>query len=630
MEHYLVALQGDWALHRDFAVRSAGFPVSGLEVFGSPDEPERLRQVAADAAFREALTWQNRGALRGAVDALANPGGQPSRVRQREELVARYWQRYCSKNDTIGFFGPLAWGTISDDGEALSHDSRALVRERTVHLEVWVLERFLQTVTDDPWLPLTPWPEEDARERLARIEDEAARRAAIASLDRLVAARDRVADATRDELADALDDFDSVYEEIIGEPPAPAPMLAAGGRTPIYMDAMRDLDVKLGPAFTAELAASLVPLFESSRWACGRTFEVGTALVREVVGDGGPRPLAPLLGEVLGALGRLPEILAAEHDSVQTRWAELLSDPDRSTLAERARARFADFKPAWPLSVFHGPDVQIAAASADAVARGDYLAVVGDFHPGTAPLGQGVFTLRHPDPSAFKAMWTRELGTPIVFVVPPRGLAHRMTARLFPAMPAPTDVHVLPSPHVRVAEGTRSVALTDLIVDGSTVTDRDNSFRAPLETLFWAQMFTATVLTFDPFPEAEHTERVVIGRTVLKRESWRVALGDCPTEPVAVCAWAREHGMPRRVFVKFADEPKPTFLDVESPVLTRVFARQIRGRLPDQAAATLSVSEMLPGPEDCWLELDGERYTSELRITAVDLTRRGQGSRLLQ
>jgi hypothetical protein len=32
---------------------------------------------------------------------------------------------------------------------------------------------------------------------------------------------------------------------------------------------------------------------------------------------------------------------------------------------------------------------------------------------------------------------------------------------------------------------------------------------------------------------------------------------------------------------------------------------------------------MLPAPEDCWLELEGERYTSELRIAAVDLTRRG-------
>jgi hypothetical protein len=32
---------------------------------------------------------------------------------------------------------------------------------------------------------------------------------------------------------------------------------------------------------------------------------------------------------------------------------------------------------------------------------------------------------------------------------------------------------------------------------------------------------------------------------------------------------------------------------------------------------------MLPQREGCWLELDGKRYTSELRIAAVDLTRRG-------
>jgi hypothetical protein len=48
---YLVALAGDWALRRDFAVRSAGFPVSGLDVFGAQDESGRLREVAADPAF---------------------------------------------------------------------------------------------------------------------------------------------------------------------------------------------------------------------------------------------------------------------------------------------------------------------------------------------------------------------------------------------------------------------------------------------------------------------------------------------------------------------------------------------------------------------------------------------------
>src|SRR6516225_6091001 len=51
-----VPLAGEWLLCRDFAVRSAGFPVSGLEVFGPGDESARLRLVARDPAFREAVT----------------------------------------------------------------------------------------------------------------------------------------------------------------------------------------------------------------------------------------------------------------------------------------------------------------------------------------------------------------------------------------------------------------------------------------------------------------------------------------------------------------------------------------------------------------------------------------------
>jgi hypothetical protein len=117
-------------------------------------------------------------------------------------------------------------------------------------------------------------------------------------------------------------------------------------------------------------------------------------------------------------------------------------------------------------------------------------------------------------------------------------------------------------------------------------------------------------------------ERITVGRTVFRRESWRISVGDCPTDPAAVAGWARDHRMPRRVFVRMPDERKPTYQDMESTALARIFCRQIRRRA-DSAEQLVAVSEMLPRPEDCWLELDGKRYTSELRIAAVDLTRRG-------
>jgi hypothetical protein len=177
-------------------------------------------------------------------------------------------------------------------------------------------------------------------------------------------------------------------------------------------------------------------------------------------------------------------------------------------------------------------------------------------------------------------------------------------------------------PEVRARGGSRIVSVADLLVDGDAITDREGSFRAPLHALFWVPMFVATVFSFEPFPRAEHMDRITLGRTVLRRESWRISVGDCPTDPAGASAWARDHGMPRRVFVRMPDERKPTYLDMESPVLVRIFCRQIRQRA-DRPDELVAVSEMLPRPEDCWLELDGERYTSELRLAAVDLTRRG-------
>ena len=56
MDGHLVPLGGGWALRRDFAVRSAGFPVAGLDAFGGDDERDRLRDIAAGSAFREAVT----------------------------------------------------------------------------------------------------------------------------------------------------------------------------------------------------------------------------------------------------------------------------------------------------------------------------------------------------------------------------------------------------------------------------------------------------------------------------------------------------------------------------------------------------------------------------------------------
>lgn len=88
-EPHLVPLAGEWAPWRDLPVRTAGFPVSGLDIFGSPGEQAGLRAVARDPMFRTAVTGQNRAAMRSAVGKIAaRVPAAGSAQRRREEVVA--------------------------------------------------------------------------------------------------------------------------------------------------------------------------------------------------------------------------------------------------------------------------------------------------------------------------------------------------------------------------------------------------------------------------------------------------------------------------------------------------------------------------------------------------------------
>jgi hypothetical protein len=80
--------------------------------------------------------------------------------------------------------------------------------------------------------------------------------------------------------------------------------------------------------------------------------------------------------------------------------------------------------------------------------------------------------------------------------------------------------------------------------------------------------------------------------------------------------------MPRFVFVKAPLEPKPFYVDFCSPVYVNIMAKAMR-RTTERAgeAARVRVTEMLPGIDQVWLpDRARNRYTSELRIVAVDKT----------
>jgi hypothetical protein len=131
----------------------------------------------------------------------------------------------------------------------------------------------------------------------------------------------------------------------------------------------------------------------------------------------------------------------------------------------------------------------------------------------------------------------------------------------------------------------------------------------------------------------DHAPRFTVGRAVYRRETWVADASGIPwarpghgTRSSDARSWAQGLGMPRRVFVSSPAEDKPLFVDFDSAALVGMLARVVRRTLASpadtRAGTSIRFTEMLPGPGGCWLEdAAGRRYTSELRLVAVDLTR---------
>ncbi|HBL25580.1 MAG TPA: hypothetical protein DD490_01965, partial [Acidobacteria bacterium] len=116
-----------------------------------------IADIAQEDLFREAVLWQNRHAVETALDELAaRPTARTSRRRQHEELAASYLQRYCTKNDTIGFFGPVSFSDLVDEGDPVSvRCGENLVQQRTVYFESWCIDALAETLGRNP--ALRPW-----------------------------------------------------------------------------------------------------------------------------------------------------------------------------------------------------------------------------------------------------------------------------------------------------------------------------------------------------------------------------------------------------------------------------------------------------------------------------------------
>jgi hypothetical protein len=694
-----------------------------------------LQDVACQGRFREAVTWQNRPAIRSGLDALlretSRAGSRGSKQRQHEELVANYLQRYCVKNDTIGFFGPVGWARIVSQKENLSvSPGPNLLAARRVYFESWCIEALANKLSEQtnlrPWIaprglpfirlegtklyllssrainiplqravvlhacdgvrtarriaslvmrvpdvafkseaevysvltelssmglivwclevPVGVHPERKLQQQLARIEDQRLRDSALAPLVEMEQRRRSVEAAAGDAegLDRALAQLEETFMRLTGSAATRSSGKTYAGRTLVYEDCRRAIEVKVGPEFIKTLEP-LSLLLTSARWLTGELIAACCGELKkyydELVGQRGSKIVdcmdlwlraQPLLFNKLD-LGVV--------DKFQKRWSEVLALPPGQSrvqytseyLRPRVLSTFEARKRRSGGALYHSPDVMIAASSAEAIQRGDYSLVLGEMHLATNTLGAALFVEQHPAPQELYQALERDCPQRVI-PVPPKNLQH-LTTRTALALFSKDDRLLEFAEDSCGVPPSQSLPIGTLVVESKgdqlIVRTRDGLRQYDLIGVFGEAIFNIATNFFRILKPGPHTPRVIIDRLVVCREAWTFAAGEIPfarekdeTERfLSARRWAREQGLPRFVFAKAPVEVKPFYVDFSSPVYVDILAKTVRRTLEhDSANASISVSEMLPDAVHTWLpDAEGQRYTSELRVVALDL-----------
>lgn len=169
----------EWELWSTAALRGAGFPahmaakladsamgpaLDQLEPAAQQSAYEdawrrsalALSEVAKEPRICQAIVWQNAALIRTCIVQVASftedKGPLNSKDRQRLMTMANYLQRYALKNDSIGFFGPVGWASLSSDASdsiVLKPDEQ-LLRKRTVYFEQWPIKVLAERLASDP------------------------------------------------------------------------------------------------------------------------------------------------------------------------------------------------------------------------------------------------------------------------------------------------------------------------------------------------------------------------------------------------------------------------------------------------------------------------------------------------
>jgi len=323
----------------------------------------------------------------------------------------------------------------------------------------------------------------------------------------------------------------------------------------------------------------------------------------------------------------------------QARWNRVLRLGQQSgpvsyssdDLRERVLSEFPAGGAEWSGARYHSPDIMIAAAGEDAVRRGEYLFVLGEMHVGVNTLGASLFVNQHPAPEELLQAVEHDLGALNLVPVAPKN--KEIGSRMELALIGPSNLRLEYAESAFLPDRSRVLPVSSLVIEPDAgrllAKTRDGRFQLDAIDLVRAPLLAFVIDSFKIMAPQFHAPRISIDRLVLRRESWSFTASELTFARESKSSdryaqarkWRHVNAMPRFVFFKAPVEPKPCYLDFESPILVDIFCKMVR-RTQDagSAGAQIEVSEMLPTPDQIWLtDAENNRYTNEFRIVVVDL-----------
>ncbi|HET8913523.1 MAG TPA: lantibiotic dehydratase [Ktedonobacteraceae bacterium] len=700
---------------------------------------QALSILAQDKRYREAILWQNRGALHRGIDALLPGRLDPERRsssrnnRRDEAFLASYIQRYCTKNDSIGFFGPVGWGSFSTSrAETHFQPGASFLEARQIYFEHWCIEAIAELLAQDssaaPWLKprrmptirieqerlilpfthslslspqevrvlslcdgvltasaiahrllqeygslfrsvdeiytllhsfrknrricwtfeislLNPYPERELRSLLTELPDIPLRNSSLSLLDKLEQKREAIGRAAGDpaQLDQEFSELENAFVQLTNLDPTRASGQIYAGRTLVYEDCRRNIELTLGSHVMRELEPPLHLLLTSIRWFTQHiAAHYRKALLKTYVAlaqKQGSVPFSEFWLEVQSMLTNKEEFSnSLVRQQFQEHWQNILQisyDQHQVTyssaqLHEQVTSRFQATAPGWKSARHHSPDLLIQAESVEEINKGNYQVILGEFHVAMNTLEAMTFRYSHTQPEKLLQAIAADIPTPRIF--PMYAKATLPITRTRPSLITDKDFLFLYSADTYAPANEKRLLASELQVEFTQgrliVRTLDGSKRFDILDFFAEFMAEIACSTFSLHKPARHIPRVTIDRLVISRETWTFSAGELefsskstPLERfLGARRWSQTYSIPRFIFIKVPSEEKPYFVDLESSIYVDNFSKLVR--LTTQAperSQTITISEMLPEPDKLWLtDNEGLHYTSELRCVLVD------------